>query len=207
MTIAITVLVLGLLALIYFSTNRKRKVVQSIQPSPPPITNESVDSPPPTTDEPQTTIFDELNNDLLSVFADTKDKWLFKKNLVDLIGFGVQHHFPDFKQYPQGFVCGYIEREPNNPKDKNAIRFADVNGNTIAYVPKNQTEFVRGKLGNDFEPRGFYGRIIWNTEGKNNAIIKGFTYETLSESKKGVMKQLSEFIIDFPTVQLDYYDY
>ncbi len=147
---------------------------------------------------------EKLNDDLSTLFNNVSDKYCFEKELITFVGVGVQHHRFEFESYPQGFVCGYIEREHNNPKYKKGIRLADIKGKTIGYLPKDKTKDFYETFGDEFQPRPFYGKVLWNDEG-TKAIVDGFTYGFLHDEKEGKMNTLAEYIINFPLKSFSYY--
>ncbi len=192
MALGVAIMVIGILVLMWISVKPKRKVIREsiLQLRPRPIIYyvSKVES---------SSALDKFNDDLSILFEEVVDKYCFANELIDFVGVGVQHHCYEFESYPHGFVCGTIEREPNNPKDKKAVRLADIKGRTIGYIPKKRIKSIRNALGKEFHPRPFYGKVVWNNE-ETRAIVEGFTYGKLHDEKNGIMKSLAEYITVFP---------
>ncbi len=199
--------VIAVVCIVWYAVKSKRKQNNSDsipQPSPTPPQQPIQESA--TSESLNDKKTDELITDYTLLFNTSLSKWCFKKDMIYLTGVGIQYHYYDFKSYIHEFICGTIEREPNNPKDKNAIRFADIEGKTIGYIPKNDLKNVYDSFGDDFEPRPFFGKIVHHPEGKNKSILYSITYgNNLNDEKKGMMKTVAEHINSFINSEFDYF--
>ncbi len=194
MALGVTIMVIVILALMWKSAKGKTKSSEPIQ--------ESVQQDEP----PKDSMVEELMNHLILLFNTSLNKWCFKKDMVYLTGVGIQYHYYEFKSYIHDFWCGTIEREPTNPKDKRAIRFVDIEGKTIGYIPKDELTRVYETFGDDFEPRPFFGKIVHHPDGRDISVLFAITYgNNLLDEKKGARRIVMEHIDSFINSDFDYY--
>lgn len=78
-----------------------------------------------------------------------------RKNISWLKVTGLSHH--DYANSYWDIFYGYVIREPENPKDKNAIKVIDIAGKTVGYMPKNETKWVRNGYGEEFSALPYIG--------------------------------------------------
>ena len=93
----------------------------------------------------------------------------FRKGIKDLAG--------------QYFSC-YLEADPKNKYDQNAIKIMHADGRHLGFIPSEETEHVREFINNQFPYMDCKGHIDEGEEYDENDRLRHFLYGTINIQKQ-----------------------